>query len=236
MRRAPLQVLEAGVGAMGTTGGRVLAAGAGWAWVRDGARPLHVTGERGPRGPLTAVVGRVPVVEPGDLLRLDAAGARAWRTPPPCAPAPAGRIADACAAVRAHAWNEPRALALARRPLAECAAELAGRGPGLTPAGDDALLGYLVGAAAVDPAGARGRAAVVLVRARRATGGPALWLLRMAARGEAPEPAAAMRDVLLAADGAALGPAVRRLTALGRSTGRAMLTGLICALVPEPTR
>ena len=54
-----LVVAEAGVGALGAQGGRVSAAGAGWAWLSDReGRPVHVTGEGGPRGPLTAVVGR----------------------------------------------------------------------------------------------------------------------------------------------------------------------------------
>jgi len=210
----------------------VIAAGAGWVWIEDSRRGrlLHVTGARGPRGPLTVVVARVPLLAPGDRVLLDLSRARTWRTPPPPAPASAGAVLEACVAVRPHRWPDPRALALGLERIEEVAPELAGRGPGLTPAGDDALLGYVLARRALDPAAGRREAAAVLVVARRATGGPALALLRWAARGEAPEPAAAMLARLLEADGAALAPAVRRLGALGRTTGRAMLTGLTCAL------
>ena len=112
----------------------------------------------------------------------------------------------------------------------ESASDLAGRGPGLTPAGDDALAGYLLARRALDPAGARTEAAVVLTVARRATGQPARSLLRAAARGEAFEPVASMLAVLLRADGPALAAALRRLSALGATTGRAALTGLLRGL------
>ncbi|MDX6647133.1 MAG: hypothetical protein QOK40_2860 [Miltoncostaeaceae bacterium] len=206
-----LVVNEAGLGVLGCEEGRVQAAGAGWAWLRGPRGPVHLTGPAGPRGPLTAVVARVPVLEPGARVRLDQRRALVWRTPSAPEPVPADRIAAACAAVRAHLWNDPRALALGARPLDELAGGLAGRGPGLTPAGDDALLGYLLARRAiVGTAAARADAALVLRAARRASGGPSLALLR--------------------ADGAALGPALRRLGAYGRTTGPAILAGLVGGL------
>jgi uncharacterized protein DUF2877 len=207
-----------------------MAAGAGWAWIRAERGPVHVTGARGPRGPVTAIVERVPVVAPGDILRLDPAGARVWRTPaaPPLA-AP-GRVRDACDAVRPHLWNDPRALDLGRAPFEDLVRELAGRGPGLTPAGDDALLGYLLARRAADAPAVRHEAALVLAATRHATTAPSLALLRWAARGEAPEPAAGALAALAAADGGAIGPAVRRLTAYGRTTGPAILAGLVGGL------
>ena len=210
----------------------MIAAGAGWAWIEESRtrRLLHVTGARGPRGPLTIVTARVPVLAPGDRVQLDLARARPWRTPPPPAPGPPAQVLEACAAVRPHRWPDPRALALGREPVEAVAHDLAGHGPGLTPAGDDALLGYVLARRALDPAAARREAATVLALARHATGGPALALLRWAARGQAAEPAAAMLARLLAAEGPALAPAVRRLAALGRTTGRAILTGMTCAL------
>ena len=208
-------------------------AGAGWAWLRaDDGRALHLTGEGGPRGPLTAVVTRVPVLRPGQRVALDPDRARPWRTPPPAPPAPPSMVADACAAVAGHGWNDPWARALGREPLEAVLPRLAGRGPGLTPAGDDALLGYVLARRALLGAGARPAAACVLRIARARSGGLSLALLRQAARGEAAEPAAAMRDALLRADGAALGAAVRRLAGYGRTTGRAILTGLIAGLAP----
>jgi hypothetical protein len=207
-----------------------MAAGAGWAWLRGDGRVVHVTGARGPRGPVTAVVERVPVLRPGQRVTLDMTGAEWWRTPPPPPAAHPELVAGACEAARPHAWNDPRALELGSRPLAEAASALSGRGPGLTPAGDDALIGYLLARRALDPSAARTDAAIVLARARRATGQPSLSLLRAAARGEAFEPVAAMLAALLRADGPALAPALRRVSALGATTGRATLTGLIGGL------
>lgn len=226
----PLTVREVGLGAQGTEGGRAAAAGAGWAWLRTRRGPVHLTSARGPRTPLTAVVERVPVLEPGDRVRLDARQARVWRAPAPPPPAPRGRIAAACAVVWPHLWNDPRALALAADPLEHVLPDLAGRGPGLTPAGDDALLGLLLARRATGHPRARRDAALVLAWARRRSGMPSLALLRWAAHGEGPEPAVLALAALLAGDAAALAPAVRRLLAFGRTTGPAILTGLVGGL------
>jgi hypothetical protein len=213
----------------------VAAAGAGWAWLRAEplGRPAHLTGRGGPRGPLTLVVDRVPVLAPGDRVALDSAGARPWRTPVPPAAADPDAVAAACRSVTAHLWNDPRALELGRRPLGQVAPGLVGRGPGLTPAGDDVLLGWLLARRARNPAGARGDAALVLGLARRGTGAVSRGLLRWAARGEAPEPVALMLAALVGADGPGLGPAVRRLAGYGRTTGRAALTGLVAGLLAD---
>ncbi len=215
------------------TGGRVMASGAGWVWLRDGEQVIHVTGARGPRGPLTAIVHRVPVSEPGDLMRLGLSGARVWRTPPVVGGAtiPSDAIRDACALVRPHVWNDPRALALGTRPIAQIADDLAGRGPGLTPAGDDALTGYVYAVVALNLNGAQEARAAALDAASM-TGEPSASLLRAAADGEVFAPAAAMVRALVAADGDALAPSLRSLTALGRTTGRALLTGIVRALAP----
>lgn len=219
--------------ASGFGGGRVVAAGAGWAWLRDGRRFVHVCGVRGPRGPLTAIVERVPVLEPGQRVTLDAGRARVWRAPDPPAAADRDRVAAACIAARPHAWNDPRALALGEGALAGEVRSLTGRGPGLTPAGDDALAGFVLARRAIDPPGCRTTSAIVLAGGRH-TSEPARSLLRAAARGEGFDVAVGMLGALLAADGPALAPAVRRLTALGATTGRAMLTGLIRGLLCDP--
>lgn len=215
--------------AAGTTGGRVMASGAGWVWLRADGLVVHVTGERGPRGPLTAVVDRVPVCEPGDLMRLDAEQARLWRTPgAPTTTDPEAVIA-ACAAVRPHMWNDPRALRLGRDPIGDVALQLQGRGPGLTPAGDDALVGFVYVALACGHADAV-EARQAAAEAALATGEPSASLLRAAADGEVFGPAAGMLHALVRADGARLASAVRNLTTLGRTTGRAILTGIVRAL------
>lgn len=215
--------------------GRVMAAGAGWAWLRGERGVVHLTGMDGPRGPLTAVVARVPVLRAGQHVSLDIASAEPWRTPPPPPAADRPLVAGACEAARPHAWNDPRALALGTGALRDAAAALAGRGPGLTPAGDDVLAGYLLARGAIDPDVARRDATAVLHAARGVTGEPARSLLRAAAHGEAFEPVAKMLAVLLRADGPALAPAIRRLAALGATTGRATLTGLIRGLQPAVT-
>jgi hypothetical protein len=114
---------------------------------------------------------------------------------------------------------------------AAVAAGLLGQGPGLTPAGDDVLAGYLVGAAAfgLDVAALR-RAIAVLAPAR--TTALAAALLWHAARGECLDELAEVAAVLTGwqrggpeqADGA-----VRRLVCVGHSSGPALGLGLVMA-------
>jgi Protein of unknown function (DUF2877) len=224
-------VLEAGAGAAGTDGGRVAASGPGWAWLRQPTGPpIHLTGRSGPRTPLSAVVAAVPALRPGTLVRLDCGRARAWRTPAPPAAVDPERRRAACALVEGHGWNDPRARALGREPLEALLPDLVGRGPGLTPAGDDALLGFLLARRALDPVAARADGARVLAAARGRTGAVSLALLRWAARGEGPAPAAALLAALLRGDGPALAPALRALERFGRTTGPAIATGMIGGL------
>ena len=219
-----------GVAVAGTTGGRVMASGAGWAWLRDGDEVIHVCGPRGPRGPLTAVVDRVPILAAGDVVMLDAVGAANWRTPATPIGADPDAVRAASLAVRPHAWNDPRALQLGHAPFAEVATELLGRGPGLTPAGDDAICGYLYTRRTTAPEAAGDEATFAVAHAATATGQPSLSLIRAAASGEVFAPVAAMVVALLRADGPALAPAVRALSQLGKTTGRAALTGILAAL------
>jgi hypothetical protein len=91
---------------------------------------------------------------------------------------------------------------------------LAGRGDGLTPAGDDLLAGYAAGLVLW-----HGRAAEAWAIAETAaprTTGLAATLLRHAARGELPEPAHALLE---RGD-------PNPLLNFGRSSGQAMLLGL----------
>jgi len=68
-----LRVRRAGVMVGGLDHGRVMAAGAGWAWLRGDGGVVHVTGDRGPRGPLTAIVASVPPLRVGQPVTLDLA-------------------------------------------------------------------------------------------------------------------------------------------------------------------
>ncbi len=91
---------------------------------------------------------------------------------------------------------------------------LAGRGPGLTPAGDDILIGYVAALGLLH--GDWPRARMIAERAAHRTTSLSATLLRHAARGELPEPAHAFLE---------LGdPAPLR--AFGHSSGRCLILGL----------
>ncbi|MGH7902700.1 MAG: DUF2877 domain-containing protein [Candidatus Dormibacteraceae bacterium] len=92
--------------------------------------------------------------------------------------------------------------------------QLAGRGEGLTPAGDDLLAGYAAGLVLFH--GRHAEAAAIAAAAAPRTTRLAATLLRHASRGELPEPAHALLE-----DGDP-GP----LTCFGHSSGRCLLAGL----------
>ena len=94
---------------------------------------------------------------------------------------------------------------------------LAGRGEGLTPAGDDLLVGYVAGLVLFQ--GSRDSAAAIADVAAPRTTLLSAALLRHAANGELPEPA---HTLLTGGDP---GPLLR----FGRSSGRAIMKGLALA-------
>jgi hypothetical protein len=98
--------------------------------------------------------------------------------------------------------------------------ELAGRGPGLTPLGDDILIGYL-GALAL--AGAPGRMTHVAERVGRRTTALSRTLLRLAACALLPE---AAHMLLVEAD---IGPLLR----FGATSGKGIAVGLALAGTAE---
>jgi hypothetical protein len=102
---------------------------------------------------------------------------------------------------------------------------LAGRGSGLTPSGDDILIGYVAGLALFH--GDRATARAIAAVARRRTTALSATLLRHAAEGELPEPAHA---ALERGD-------VAPLLSWGHSSGRSLLVGLaVAASDPEAHR
>ncbi|HSR82809.1 MAG TPA: DUF2877 domain-containing protein [Streptosporangiaceae bacterium] len=116
---------------------------------------------------------------------------------------------------------------LLNRLLTEPAAAVAallGRGPGLTPAGDDALAGFLLGARAVG-LDATGAAAAVATMASARTTALSAALLWHAARGEC-------IDEVAAVVAKPSGPVMRRLLRIGHSSGAALATGLMTAALP----
>jgi hypothetical protein len=108
----------------------------------------------------------------------------------------------------------------------EAAAALIGRGPGLTPEGDDLLAGAAIGARALGRAGLAEALCPPDPEAR--TTAVSATLLRLAAAGAAPEP------VLRLLGGADPAATVAELLGLGRSTGRAIAAGLGLALGAAP--
>ena len=109
---------------------------------------------------------------------------------------------------------------LARRPLESLGAELIGRGPGLTPEGDD----FVAGLAAVLAAASRHDDVAALLGhdLRRRTTALSATLLELAARGMGPEP---LQAVLA---GRASG--LPRLFAMGHTSGRAYARGAAVGL------
>ncbi|MDN5919308.1 MAG: DUF2877 domain-containing protein, partial [Pseudonocardia sp.] len=112
-----------------------------------------------------------------------------------------------------------------------------GRGPGLTPAGDDVLAGLLLVARAVWGPDREGRLRAVASAVSSTE--PAEAFLRWAARGQSVAPA---HDWLVAvgagghpgAGDPAARDAERRLTAVGASSGRCLLTGMRAGLAQLP--
>jgi hypothetical protein len=163
----------------------------------------------------------------------------AWDPAAPPAWDPVVRPPDASAAAVAAlgAWLAGR-VAVPDVPLEEAGERLLGRGPGLTPEGDDVLAGAAAAVRALGPAAGlapRRRdalvAALVPPDAARRTGALSATLLGLAAVGAAPEPA----HRLIAGTERGRERALADLARLGTSTGRAIAAGIALAaghLVP----
>ena len=145
--------------------------------------------------------------------------------------------------VRPPAWDAGGVAALADWLAARVAVpeiglpgaadRLLGRGPGLTPEGDDVLVGAAAGARALAPAAGVPRdrvdalvAALIPRDAATRTGALSATLLGLAAGGAAPEP---VHRLLADGDRGARDAAMRDLTRLGASTGRAIAAGVALA-------
>jgi hypothetical protein len=103
---------------------------------------------------------------------------------------------------------------------------LLGRGPGLTPSGDDLLSGYLIGAAAFGLDAEDVRRAVARYAGERTTALSAA-LLGHAARGECIPEAAALTAAMTGRGQP--GPAVRALVRVGHTSGAALGWGVLTA-------
>lgn len=205
--------------------GRVIAAVRGALHLRLGDEVVSVTA---PGVPLMANALRV-AVSPGALAAVPAG-----------APAALGPRGLAAGALRVSFAPPPSRAATVVPPwrgvpidvdaeaLFAVAARLCGRGPGLTPEGDDLLAGLALALAARGRPAEAGALAPPDLPAR--TTALAATLLRLAARGHGPEPAVRM----LTAMGGERAGAARELARLGGSTGAAVARGIATILDGMP--
>jgi len=213
-------------------------------YVRCGDRHVLLAPARSPMGPLSVLVaglvrgdlavGERAVVSGGALgvgsLRIELGGARVTAPLLPGAD-PASGWPEALAAALAVVAPAPNVLApgldaLTAGDTEAAVAHLAGRGDGLTPAGDDVLAGFAgwrwaVGAPVTLPAG---RCAPL-----------GRDYLRCAERGELPRPAAAVLSAIRGGDAAATRRRAGGLARWGASSGAALLWGMAAAAAKTPT-
>lgn len=224
--------------------------GAGFYVVSDCGAVFAVLGPRSWPGPLHLVTASLPgLPAAGDRvtaagttlaaggLEIDFGGAQLWD------PALSDRLdydpevwAGAVPPVEpdlALVWDEAAA-SVAVGDLASTCRLLEGRGGGLTPAGDDALTGIMLVAAADRSQ----RPTLRRLAQRTRTSDLSRAFLAWAARGASIEPAHAVLEAAASGDQPGLARAARTLAAVGASSGRALLTGLVLAvseLPPLPT-
>jgi hypothetical protein len=167
--------------------------------------------------------------------RLSLAGAETWRG---ALPVPALLRAAIPLALDVFAGVPPSPLldgpwrpalgraeaAVQRRDLSAAAAALGGLGPGLTPAGDDALAGILLAHRAL--AGADAEHHLLAVARSAVTTDLSAALLAWAARGQAVQPVHDLLGAIAGGDGRAATAATHRIASLGASSGADLLLGL----------
>jgi hypothetical protein len=213
-------------------------------YLRLGDEYVLVAIPRAPRGPLTVLVTGLEAnpLAPGDAARVSGgvlhAGAHAIafdaaaEAEPAGAPLRAGwrdALAAALGASPAPPAGLARGLAALRHGDIEAAvAELAGRGEGLTPAGDDVLAGYA--AWQHEPKGVRPLKVPVISALASGRASPiGLAYLRCAERGELPDVVARVVGAIRAGDAGLARRRARALSRWGASSGAAMLWGIASA-------
>ncbi|HEV8652225.1 MAG TPA: DUF2877 domain-containing protein [Actinomycetes bacterium] len=202
--------------------------------------PLHMVLD----APLAARPG-APVTRSGNRLLVGPAcvelhGVRTWAGP---LPSPvevrrsAGLVIEAASgtaagsALLAHPYREPALHALERlraEDLAGAVGLLAGLGPGLTPAGDDALAGMLLARRALDGPGAEARLRSALRAAR--TSALSLAFLGCAAAGQSIDPVHQLLGAAARRDPGTAVTAARALAEVGASSGADFCFGLLAVL------
>ena len=150
-----------------------------------------------------------------------------WRTPPPGSQAAPLNRAALDLGTAAQAWGGDDTT----HRLKQAVAALVGLGPGLTPAGDDFLCGFLAASrcAPVDPALPEALSAGMANNLKR-TGSISAYLLRLAIEGFWPGPLLDLAEALAGDDSAAAAEALAGLCGIGFSSGRDLATGLCFGL------
>jgi Protein of unknown function (DUF2877) len=201
--------------------------------------PLHLVVDElllEARGGATVQVEGARLLVGGRAVDLDAATPWLGRLPDPAATAAAGPLlaraagrfmgGSALLAGRYRGQVERFLGALRAGDLAAGAAVVGGLGPGLTPAGDDALAAVLLHHRWADPAGQAPLGSVALsVR----TGVVAIALLTWAARGQALAPAHDLLEAAAGGDEERALVAAHELASVGESSGADFCLGLFWA-------
>ena len=243
-----MRALDLGLGARqvlaGPAGGRVVAAYRRAAYLRLPVGLVAVTTERAPPGPLHLRCPVLPPLRVGDPVRTDGTHLHgpAWSVSL-AAPTWVGALPkDQALAAAARKWPVSKDIArrapsrspwrLAERlragDLRAVAAVLGGRGPGLTPAGDDVLSGVLLVARALWGETAEPELAAVAAGVR--TTDIASAFLAWSARGQSIQPAHDVLTAVAAGQDMQAAGAVRMLSTFGQSSGLALVTGLRLSL------
>ena len=246
-------LLDIGVGARAVLSrpapGRVLAVYTAAAYVQAPTGLLALTTAHAPRGPLHVRGTALPPLRPGDVVTTDgtelcAGGLRmklnapTWRG---ALPSPAHLTAhaqvgvwatrDICGSqlLRNPSLAEPLLADVLRvGDVAALARILGGRGPGLTPSGDDLLAGVLLTARALW--GERAEPQLVAAAATVRTTRIAEAFLNWAARGQLIEPAHRFLLAVAAGDPAGARAAALALLPVGHSSGRDLISGVCLGL------
>lgn len=238
--------------------GRVCAVFARALYLRTPGGLVVLTTTQAPRGPLHIRAAKLPTVAPGCPVTVDAASLRigsdrylldahTWspRLPTVAALATAKRMAGlwlsdlgATFDIGFSGCEGPPGGALEALRcgnLGEFAAIVGGRGPGLTPAGDDVLAGTLLVARAIRNGSPTARPDVLVRCAYRPpTNDIARAFLVCAARGRCIEPAHELLAALTRADYPAVCSTAGDLRHFGSSSGAALMYGIGTALAELP--
>ncbi|MEO8924011.1 MAG: DUF2877 domain-containing protein [Caldimonas sp.] len=196
--------------------------------------------------PVAVRAGFIGIGTGAPRVVVDCRSAARWQPAPPHSPAPGleGRLAELAAATAGRCWHG--AAAIARRVTAALLdeplslpgvlAQVVGRGPGLTPAGDDVLVGILA-ALRLAPSTLAATHAAVLARSVEprlgSTTDLSAHLLRQAARGLFSRSLHELVSAL--ADDTAPGPLherIDRALAIGATSGADACTGVL-AVAPH---